>query len=130
MKYAYPIIITAGSDYQVVYVPDFDINTEGVDIPDAIKMARDAIGLVGIDMQDDGKKLPTPSELSSIQNKSEKDSVVTLVDVDFDEYRRMNDNRAIHKNCTLPAWLCYKAEKSGINFSRVLQEAISKELNI
>lgn len=130
MKYAYPIIITAGDNYQVVYVPDFEINTQGVDLPDAIDMARDAIGLSGIDKQDDGKKIPEPSEFSSIQRKAEKGSIVTLVDVDFDEYRAMNDNRAVHKNCTMPAWLCYKAEKAGINFSKLLQDALLKELNI
>ena len=65
MKNAYPIIMTQGKEFIVVFVPDFNINTQGKDIPDAIEMARDAIGLMGIDMQDDGEVLP---EASSIAN--------------------------------------------------------------
>ena len=33
----------------MVFVPDFNINTQGKDVPDAIEMARAAIGLMGID---------------------------------------------------------------------------------
>ena len=53
MKAAYPVILSKGVDYIVVYVPDFNINTQGVDYADAIEMARDAIGIMGIDMEDD-----------------------------------------------------------------------------
>ena len=60
MKNAYPIVMTQGKEFVVVFVPDFNINTQGKDIPDAIEMARDAIGLMGIDMQDDGEALHKP----------------------------------------------------------------------
>ena len=49
MKNAYPIVMTQGKEFIVVFVPDFNINTQGKDVPDAIEMARDAIGLMGID---------------------------------------------------------------------------------
>lgn len=129
MKNAYPIILTHGKDHIVVYIPDFHINTQGKDIADAIEMARDAIGLMGIDMQDDGEPLPDASPASSIRTESAAD-IVTLVDVDFTEYRRMNDLRTVKKNCSIPSWLCFAAEKAGINFSQVLQNALKKELHI
>ena len=44
MKSAYPIVMTQGKEFIVVFVPDFNINTQGKDVPDAIEMARDAIG--------------------------------------------------------------------------------------
>ena len=56
--------------------------------------------------------------------------IVTLVDVDFAEYRRKNDLKTVKKNCTLPSWLSFEAEKAGINFSAVLQSALKKELKI
>ena len=56
--------------------------------------------------------------------------IVTLVDVDFSEYRRKNDMRAVKKNCTIPSWLNFEAEKAGINFSAVLQAALKSELKI
>ena len=52
MKHVYPIIITPpeqGEKDYLVYVPDFDINTEGTSLDDALFMARDAIGLIDID---------------------------------------------------------------------------------
>ena len=67
MKNAYPIIMTQGKEFIVVFVPDFNINTQGKDIPEAIEMARDAIGLMGIDMQDDGEALPEASSIANAQ---------------------------------------------------------------
>lgn len=130
MKEAYPIIMTQGKEFIVVYIPDFDINTQGEDVPDAIEMARDAIGLMGIDMQDDGEALPEASSIAAAQAKAPAGAIVSLVDVDFDEYRRKNDLRTVKKNCTIPSWLNYEAERAGVNFSAVLQAALKNELNI
>ena len=58
MKNSYPIILTPDSTGYVVDIPDFQIGTQGDSIPEAMEMARDAIGLMGIDMEDDGKTLP------------------------------------------------------------------------
>ena len=130
MKEAYTIIMTQGKEFIVVYIPDFDINTQGEDVPDAIEMARDAIGLMGIDMQDDGEALPEASSIAAAQAKAPAGAIVSLVDVDFDEYRRKNDLRTVKKNCTIPSWLNYEAERAGVNFSAVLQAALKNELNI
>ncbi len=128
MKNSYPIILTPEEKGFTVYIPDFDINTEGDDLTEAIEMARDAIGLMGIDMEDDGKALPNPRALKSVS--AAEGAVVSLVDVDFAEYRRKNEMRVVKKNCTLPSWLCYEAEKANINFSQALQAALKRELHI
>ena len=128
MKSAYPIIMTQGKEFIVVFIPDFDINTQGKDVPEAIEMARDAIGLMGIDMQDDGETLPEASNIADVQAPA--GGIVSLVDVDFDEYRRKNDLRVVKKNCTIPSWLNYEAERAGVNFSAILQAALKRELNI
>ncbi|MFR7829168.1 MAG: type II toxin-antitoxin system HicB family antitoxin [Eubacterium sp.] len=128
MKNSYPIVLTPDEKGYVVYIPDFEINTEGDDLTESIEMARDAIGLMGIDMEDDKIELPKPSTLDSI--KAEKGDIVSLVDVDFVDYRRKNEMRTVKKNCTLPSWLCYEAEKANVNFSQVLQSALKKELHI
>lgn len=130
MKKAYPIVLTQGKEYIVVFVPDFNINTQGESIPDALEMARDAIGIMGIDMEDDGEALPEPSELADVQAAAETGELVSLVDVDFDEYRRRNDMRAVKKNCTIPSWLAAEAERAGVNFSAVLQSALKQELHL
>ncbi|MEE0210598.1 MAG: type II toxin-antitoxin system HicB family antitoxin [Negativibacillus sp.] len=130
MKNAYPIVMTPEKDFVIVFVPDFNINTQGKNIPDAIEMARDAIGLMGIDMQDDGKELPKVSNIADIQAEAPSNSIASLVDVDFGEYRRKNDMRTVKKNCTIPSWLNFEAEQAGVNFSAILQAALKRELHI
>lgn len=127
MKDAYPIILTQGKKYVIVYVPDFDINTQGENVAEAMEMARDAIGLMGIDMQDDGKILPKPTPIADVKAEN---GIATFVDIDFDEYRRKNEMRSVKKNCTIPSWLNYEAEKQHINFSETLQNALMEQLNM
>ncbi len=129
MKAAYPVVLTREDKWTLVYIPDFEINTEGSDYADAMEMARDAIGLMGITLEDDGKALPAPSDLRNVAESNSK-GVVTLVDVDFTEYRRANDMRTVRRNVSLPQWLNVQAEKAGINVSAVLQKALKAELNL
>lgn len=129
MKNSYPVIFTPDKVGYVVYVPDFDISTEGDSLTEAIEMARDAIGLMGIDMEDDGKKLPVPTLLENIEKRNSSD-IISMVDVDFTEYRRQNDMRSVRRNVTLPSWLNFEAEKSGINVSAILQRALKQELHL
>ncbi len=126
-RMVYPIIITKETDGFYVSIPDFESATQGESIADAIMMARDAIGLMGIDMQDDGKELPLPN---STTYEIREDDIVTLVDVDFADYRKRVDNKAVKKNCTIPYWLSVEAEKAGINYSRILQDALVSILGL
>lgn len=126
-RIAYPIVISKEDDGYYVEIPDFDMATQGEDIADAMAMARDAIGIMGIDMEDDGKRLPVPG---AVKFNADEGDIVTLVDVDFVEYRRKVDNRAVKKNCTIPYWLSVAADKAGINYSRVLQDAIIALLGV
>ena len=84
MKLVYPVIFTedpAGG--YMAYVPDLEIKTQGEDLAEAITMARDAMGLVGIDMEDDGKPFPAPSQHVDCPTGG----IVSLVDVDLVAYR-------------------------------------------
>lgn len=127
MKGAYPIVISKEVDGYFVSIPDFGIETQGKTIPDAMEMARDAIGLMAIDYEDDGQPIPKPN---TVPYEKREHDIETLVDVNFTEYRRQVDRRAVKKNCTLPNWLNVEAEKAGLNFSKLLQEAIANKLGI
>jgi len=129
MKAAYPVVMSKGAEHIIVYVPDFNINTQGEDYADAMEMARDAIGLVGIDMEDENESIPSPSSLESVHGETESD-VITLVDVDFSEYRRKNDMRTVRRNVSLPSWLDSAAKEAEINVSAVLARALKQELKI
>ncbi len=129
MKYCYPITLTELKDGgYLVYVPDMEINTTGTDLSNALEMAKDAIELCGIGYEDEKLPIPKPSPISSV--KAKKGEILLAVNVDFEAYRRMLDNRSVKKNCTLPSWLNDQAEKANINFSALLQQAIKEKLGI
>ena len=127
MKYVYPVVLTKEEDSYYVRVPDFDASTQGENLADAIEMARDLIGLMAIDFEEDKKGIPLPN---SVKFETEKADIVTLVDVDFLEYKKKHSNKMVRKNLTIPYWLNAEAEKAGINFSQVLQVALKEKLNV
>ena len=138
MKQVYPTFIAEYEGIFLVYVPDMDIYTEGTSFADAIEMARDAIGLKGIDLEDDGIELPFPSTQEKAVSKAKENTeifdystgLLTYVDIDFSEYRRRNENKTVRRNVTLPNWLNIEAEKAHINVSKVLQEALKEKLQV
>ena len=135
MKAVYPVIFTKTEDCILVEVPDLQILTEGKDLVDAIEMARDAIGLKGISLEDAGMEIPEASDLESVDVRKgtfadDGEGMVSAVDIDFMEYRRKVDNKTVRRNVTLPNWLNREAETAHINVSKVLQEALMVKLNV
>ena len=133
MKRVYPTFIVEGEQDYLVFVPDMDIYTEGKSMVNAIEMARDAIGLKGIDIENEKKELPNASSCADALKKAPKDidfskGTLTLVDVDFTAYRRRMENKMVRRNVTLPNWMNEEAERLGINVSRVLQEALAAKI--
>lgn len=135
MKGVYPVLFTQTDTNILIEVPDFEILTEGNDMNDAINMARDAIELKCVSLEDSKEKIPEPSDIglidiSSGTFSSEGKTVASLVDVDSGEYRRKIDTKTVRRNVALPSWLNYEAEHAGINVSRVLQEALMSTLGV
>jgi len=128
MKTAYPVIFTKLTDCYIAHAPDFPLDTQGDDLADAIEMVRDAIGIIGIDMEDDDKPLPKPSAIESVMCSDGE--FVSMVDIDFTEYRIANERRTVRRNVSLPSWLNTEAEKAGINVSALLQTALKQELHV
>lgn len=93
MKGAYPVIFTPDNGEILVEVPDMEILTQGKNLADAIEMARDAIGLKGITMEDMGETIPEASNVKDINvNKGifsdAGEGFVSVVDIDFAVYRK------------------------------------------
>jgi predicted RNase H-like HicB family nuclease len=142
MKQVYPTFILNLNDNSehpfLVCVPDMDIFTEGDSFADAIEMARDAIGLTGISMEDRNEEMPLPSPQEAAVKKVMEDTepvdfskgILTYVDVDFSEYRKKVDTKTVRRNVALPSWLNYEADKAGVNVSRILQEALLNKLHL
>ena len=135
MKTVYPVIFTKTVDCVLVEVPDLQILTEGKDLVDAIEKARDAIGLKGISLEDAQLDIPAASgaeciDVSKGTFADEGTGIISMVDIDFMEYRRKVDNKTVRRNVTLPNWLNKEAEAAHINVSKVLQEALMVKLNV
>lgn len=135
MKKVYPVIFTQTEDMILIEVPDLQILTQGINLTESIEMARDAIGLKIISLQDIGEVVPEASEERMIDVMqgtfaSDGSSFLSLVDIDVSAYRRKYDNKTVRRNVTLPNWLNIEAEKAHLNVSRVLQEALMMKLGI
>ncbi|MBQ9360187.1 MAG: type II toxin-antitoxin system HicB family antitoxin [Lachnospiraceae bacterium] len=134
MMTAYPVIFTRkrdAKDTYLVYIPDLDGATEGFGFADAINMARDYIGCTLYDKKE--KDFPVPSDIKEVDpvkgiffNSGE--SIVSMVDIDIEVYRRELDNKPVRRNVSLPSWLNQAANKAHINVSRVLQDALISKL--
>ena len=127
MRKAYKIILTPEEQGYTVFIPDFESGTQGKDLADALYMARDAIGFMGITMQDMGKAIPEPG---TVKCEAEAEEIETYVDVDFREYRKKQDNKKVKKTLSIPSWLNEAAENEHINFSRTLEEALISKLGL
>ncbi|MBQ7765349.1 MAG: type II toxin-antitoxin system HicB family antitoxin [Lachnospiraceae bacterium] len=135
MKAVYPVYFTKAKDIILVEVPDLEILTEGKDMNDAFKMARDAMELKCVSLEDAKQEIPAPSKMKDLDVlkgifAKEGETVISLIDMDSTEYRRKIDTRTVRRNVALPSWLNYEAEKAGINVSRVLQEALMNVLGV
>ncbi|MBY0584427.1 type II toxin-antitoxin system HicB family antitoxin [Murdochiella sp. Marseille-P8839] len=119
------VLIPAKEGGYSVYIPAFKNATEGEDLYDAIFMAKDAIGLLGVTMQNCGERLPE----DVLPDEEYKGYQTTLVDVDFDLYRKKMSHKSVRKNITIPAWMDEEAKKKKINFSQVMQDALREILS-
>lgn len=65
------------------------------------------------------------SVLRKLKKEATVDSTfINIVLVDMTEYIKQYSGRAVKKNISIPMWLNTLCEKEGINFSKVLQEAL------
>ena len=121
MRQAYPVILSPGDDGYLVYSPDFDNYTHGKDLTEAIYMAKDAISLLGVGHQDMGKEIPVPGQKLA---KMKKGDIMAVADVDFDEYRILNDSQKVNTMVTIRKGIKNLAIKRKMNLSQTLEEAI------
>lgn len=133
MKVLYPTLFTKTKKEVLIEVPDLGILSQGKDIKNAYEMARDAIEVMLVEMEDEGERIPAPSEIIDVTTgtfSSKGETLFSYVYADPTEYRRKIDTKAVRRNVTLPNWLNYEAERAGINVSKVLQDALISVLGI
>lgn len=119
----YPAIFAHDGEGYFIEFPDVQGAYTGINTKDlslGMAMAEEVLGMVLADLIESGEKLPAPSVINSIQH--DKADFVTLVKVDLEKY--FHDETLVKKTLTIPKWADDTAKRSGLNFSRLLTEAI------
>lgn len=125
MNYIYPAVFYPEDDgkYSVIF-PDLNgLATYGDNLADAFAMAQEACGQYLFTSLRDGDVLPAPTPLDAVE-KDEDAALVNLICVNLDEYARAYNDKAVKKTLSIPAWLNTACENYGINYSKVLQDAL------
>ena len=104
-----------------------DLATYGDNLADAFAMAQEACGQYLFTSLRDGEVLPAPTPIDAVE-KDEDAALVNLICVNLDEYARAYNDKAVKKTLSIPAWLNTACENYGINYSKVLQDALIAKL--
>lgn len=123
----YPLESSSG---YCVEVPDLPgCVTEGKDLENALDMAVDAASGWILTALENGQPIPSASDPSCI-HPDEDCKFISLLVLDIDDYCERYGQKAVRKNCTIPAWLNTIAEKENINYSALLQDALKQKFHI
>lgn len=127
--YVYPATFVYEKDQEIAVVfPDLGCATSGVDDADALKSARELLGITLNGMEEDGESIPAATPLEKIPiGKNER---AVLIDVYMPSIRLANVNRSVSRTVTLPAWLNAAAVERNVNFSQILQNALKEQLHL
>ena len=89
-------------------------------------MAQDALYNMLPEYKDN---LPEPT-INYMNIKVKKDEFITMVELDVAEHERKISSKTVNTTVTMPEWLKNLADIKGLNFSKVLQDGLKKELNL
>ena len=94
-------------------------------------MAKDYIGCFYFDRND----IVPASDITEVEVSKGRfvnvgKTFVSLVDIDLLAYRRAHNSKTVRRNVSLPSWLNQAAEETGVNVSKVLQEALIDKMQI
>ncbi len=95
---------------------------------EALFMAKDALGIYIVSVEEDGEELNLPSKLNEIELSKNQRAI--LVEVNMPLFRDSVQSMAIKKTLTIPKWINDLAEKNNVNFSQVLQNALKQYLGL
>ncbi|NLQ80722.1 type II toxin-antitoxin system HicB family antitoxin [Streptococcus mutans] len=125
MLKSYPVIFHKEEEGYWVEFPEFGGGTQGEDLEEAMKNARQMLESVLASYLDEGLVLPISSDIQKI---SVEDGFATMIQADPSPY--LKNNKAIRKNITVPEWLIRLADRDRVNYSEVLTKALEKKLQL
>lgn len=120
MVVSYPAIVHKVEKSYWLEFPDLPgCQTYGDTLNQTMEYAMEALGGYLLVLLEEQKPIPCPSDIQRIC--PEEDAFTTLVACNINQYK---DSKAVKKTLTIPAWLNDIAMDKGINFSKVLQDAL------
>ena len=126
-KYFYPAIFSKeGNAYNVKFIDFNDIFTFGEGFEDAYYMAQDALYNMLPEYKDNLPK----ATFDYMNIKINSDEFITMVELDVAEHEKKISSKTVNTTVTMPEWLKNLADTKGLNYSKLLQESLKKELNL
>lgn len=127
MLLAYPALFHKENDSYWVEFPDLQgCQTFGDTLNETVEYAQEALSSYILTLIDENKSLPFPSDIKQLNSFAQDDNTfATLVTCDIGQY---DNAKSVKKTLTIPAWLNDKALSQGINFSKVLQDALLNKI--
>ncbi len=120
MLFIYPAIIHEDSDGIWAEFPDLkNCSTFGDSLADVLQNATEAMELFVLGLLENGIQPPKATDIKNMHLA--KNTFATLIKSDVDLAK---NTKSVKKTLTIPAWLNQRALDKGINFSKVLQEAL------
>jgi len=127
--YVFPCVFVYKLEYIDVYFPDLEeCYARGENEEMALVNAKEVLNAVIYQLEQIGGEIPKPTKLKDIEVKDWERAV--LIEVFMPIFRAKQENKYIRKNLTIPHWLNIEAERSGVNFSQVLQNGLKEYLRI
>jgi antitoxin HicB len=127
MLFTYPALFHKENDSYWVEFPDLiGCQTFGNSLNETMEFAQEALLSYVLTIINENKPLPSPSDIIKLNSLiKDKNTFSTLVSCDVGQYEKA---RSVKKTLTIPAWLNDKALAHGINFSKVLQDALLSKI--
>lgn len=127
MEFIYPAIVHDDADGLWAEFPDLPgCSTQGDTQGELLTNAAEAMECYLLGLFEDGGSVPVPTSPSAI-HLTEPGAYISLIRSDVDLAK---NTRSVKKTLTIPAWLNQRAQEQRVNFSKVLQTALMKELKI
>jgi predicted RNase H-like HicB family nuclease len=127
--YIYPAVLTYSDSGISIEFPDLPGCLPCADTSEeAVKNAKEAMGLHLWGMEKDNDAIPDPTEIFKIKHSDGE--AVLLVEAFMPPIRERLNNRFVKKTLSIPQWLNAEAEYAGVNFSLILQNGLKDYLNL
>ena len=130
-EYAFIAIFEYAEDGINITFPDLPgciSCAEAENMEEALKNAKEALGLYLFGMEQDGEAIPAARSIKDITLN--QNSLPAVIEVFMPSVRASVKTSFVKKTLSLPAWLSALADEKGVNCSKIFQDALKSFLGV